>query len=326
MVRPPRRGFTLIELLVVIAIIAILIGLLLPAVQKVREAANRMSCQNNLKQIGIGLHNYHGAQGAFPPGCSLRWDHWGQSPQTMILPYLEQGNTYLLFDITLGPYDTASNQRAIAQKPKIYLCPSDVQQGRDTPFGFTSYHANSGTWRITAGGWDGVFGTAIEYGGIPAQPAVRITEITDGTSNTALFAEVINGPYNATDPHHPLRDCFDFGNLSARDPVAARNALLAANWRTASIPWTGTWRYRGYPWGEGNIWRGWYNHLLPPNSTCWLVNGDFWQLVTPATSFHTGGVNVCMADGSVRFVSDRIDPLAWQAAGTRAGGEVIPLP
>src|SRR5712692_3069036 len=85
------------------------------------------------------------------------------------------------------------------------------------------------------------------------------------------------------------------------------------------------WRYRGYPWAEGNIWRGWYNHLLPPNSPCWRT-GDWWQLVSPASSFHTGGVNVLLADGSVRFIAESVSADVWHAAGTRAGGEALSLP
>jgi len=319
-----RLGFTLIELLVVIAIIAILIGLLLPAVQKVREASMRMSCQNNLKQIGLAAHNYHGVLRSFPPGCSLQHDAWGQSPQTLLLPYMEQSSIYQSFDITQGVY-AAVNTAAIAQKPKIYLCPSDLQQGLSTPFGFTNYHANSGSWRVSAGGWDGVFGTQIAYGGQPATPNVSVVSIADGTSNTTLFAEVCNGPYDGSTPKHPLRDCFDGGTIPTT-AAAARTALLAKSWSASNIAGGGTWRYRGYPWAEANIWRGWYNHLLPPNSPCWYTNGDWWNLVTPSSSFHPGGANCCMADGSVRFVTETIDALIWQATGTRAGGEATQLP
>ena len=322
-----RRAFTLIELLVVIAIIAILIGLLVPAVQKVREAAARTQCQNNLKQIGLGLHNYHDANRKFPGGCSLQWDKWGQSPQTMILPYLEQANTYKLFDITKGPYETTQNQLASSQKPAIYLCPSDPQQGAATPFGFTSYHANSGTWLYSAKCWDGLFGTEIAYSGIPGQPAVRITDIADGASNTAAFAEVCNGPYDAGPAPGQRTDCFEFGAPPSSNPVTARAAFLAKDWKTAGFAggWNPPWRYRGYPWAEGNIWRGWYNHLLPPNSPCWRT-GDWWQLVSPASSFHPGGVNALLADGSVRFIAESVSPDVWYAAGTRAGGEALTLP
>src|SRR5262249_44313771 len=108
-------------------------------------------------------------------------------------------------------------------------------------------------------------------------------------------------------------------------------AFQARDWRTADFagsPGWGYpyWRYRGYPWREGSVWRNGYNHLLPPNQACWRPNGDWWQLVTPASSFHPGGVNVMMSDGAVRFVSETVDPNAWTAAGSRNGGEAISLP
>src|SRR5262249_12666766 len=152
-----------------------------------------------------------------------------------------------------GPYDTPQNQMAAAQKPKIYLCPSDPQQGLSTPFGFTNYHANSGTWLYSAAGWDGLFGTEVAYSGIPAQPAVRLTDIVDGTSNTMAFAEVCNGPYDAGPTRDKRRDCFEFGSPPSTNPVTAQTAFLAKDWRTAPFAggWSPPWRYRGYPWAEG---------------------------------------------------------------------------
>jgi prepilin-type N-terminal cleavage/methylation domain-containing protein/prepilin-type processing-associated H-X9-DG protein len=325
--RAPASGFTLIELLVVIAIIGVLIGLLVPAVQNVREAASRMSCSNNLKQLGISLHNYVSAKGAFPAGCTLRWDNWGWSPHAQLLPYLEQDNINKLIAYDRGPYDPA-NAAVLAQRPRIYLCPSDPQQGAAEAFGFTSYHPNAGSWEY-ARNWDGVFGTEIAYSGVPALPPVRIKDITDGTSNTTAFAEVCNGPADHSNSGPDKRaDCFEFGTQTSRDLPTARAAFLARDWQSAGYAgaWSPPWRYRGYPWHEGNIWRNWYNHLLPPNAPCWRPNNDWWQLVTPASSWHTGGVNVLLCDGSVRFVSDSIDADVWLAAGTRNGGEPLSLP
>ncbi|GIW78762.1 MAG: prepilin-type N-terminal cleavage/methylation domain-containing protein [Gemmatales bacterium] len=323
-----RHAFTLVELLVVIAIIGVLIGLLLPAVQKVREASNRLSCQNNLKQLELALHNYHDAIGNFPMASEIP-SMYGPSPLVYILPYIEQQNVYNMYDFqghsgaSIGR--TPTNDKAGAVRPKILLCPSETQRGEMTQLGWTNYHCNYGTW-VYARGWDGVFGPNFWAGGKPSPGIIRIDDITDGTSNTASLAEVVNGPYVSSAPKSQLADCYEFGSLPTTNLASARNALLARDWQSASIPWGGSWRYRGYPWREGSIWRNGYNHLLPPNATCWRVNNDWWQLVTPATSYHPGGVNVAFADGSVRFVSQTVDPNVWTAAGSRNGGEGYPPP
>jgi prepilin-type N-terminal cleavage/methylation domain-containing protein/prepilin-type processing-associated H-X9-DG protein len=329
--RSPRRAgynaFTLVELLVVIAVIGVLIALLLPAVQKVREAASRTSCTNNLKQLGLALHNFENTNGKFPSGSpEVFQDESGYlSPQVQILPYLEQDNTYRLFDLNMGPFDEV-NVIAATQKPKVFLCPSDPFQGAESIMGWTNYHANCGSW-VYARGWDGVFGPdyATTGGGSPLK-AVRLADITDGASNTAAFAEVLNGyGDDVASPKDPHRDCFEFGAPPAHDLATARAAFLARDWRTASIPWDGTWRWRGYPWSEGTVWRGWYNHILPPNGVCWEPD-DWWKLAAPAGSLHPGGVNVMFCDGSVRFVADSVDAAVWLAAGTRNGGEAVEPP
>jgi prepilin-type N-terminal cleavage/methylation domain-containing protein/prepilin-type processing-associated H-X9-DG protein len=328
-----RRGFTLIELLVVIAIIAILIGLLLPAIQKVREAANRSTCQNNLHQIGVGLHNYSNANAHLP---SASWDpnHYGPSALGFLLPYLEQDNVYKGIDLavasgasdngsTLSSWDLAGQFRI-----PLFMCPTDPMQGIGYEFGWTSYHSNYGTW-VKINGWDGAFTPNFDpVSGFTSMRKLRITDIRDGTSNTAAFAEVCNGPGDQTSPPPDARtDCFEYSGTAPTTVAAARTAMLGQSWQSAGYAggWSPPWRWRGYPWREGSIWRSGYNHLLPPNSACWRPNGDWWQLVTPASSYHTGGVSVLMCDGSVRFVENGVNPDAWTAAGSRAGGEPINL-
>ncbi|MGI9458149.1 MAG: DUF1559 domain-containing protein, partial [Aeoliella sp.] len=148
----------------------------------------------------------------------------------------------------------------------------------------------------------------------------------DGLSNTVAFAEVVNGFGETAAENDPLADCFQGGGPTS-SIEAARSAFLAKDWKTAQLqPWAPSgWRFRGYPWHEGTIWRNWYNHLLPPNSSCWNA-GDWWNLVTPASSRHTGVVNLVNCDGSVQTVSDDIDPDVWLDSGTRAGSPEPPAP
>jgi prepilin-type N-terminal cleavage/methylation domain-containing protein/prepilin-type processing-associated H-X9-DG protein len=352
-IRSIRRAFTLIELLVVMAIIATLIGLLLPAVQKVREAANRTKCANNMKQMGLAALNYEFNKKSFPGGGYSYVSYFG--PQAMILPYIEQNNLYQLFDLTQDPYNInaqgTGNGKIDQITPSLYVCPSEYYLNIDQPAGqpvnrgWGNYHANCGTWVGLTHKWDGVFGFPAPVGTAPNPPAfttstitpfpslnpVRIADIKDGTSNTAMFAEVCNGPEPSTEQNRRI-DCFQAPlPIPSSSAAAAQAAVQAFNWKTASLlPISNpgpTWRYRGYPWSEGTVFKGWYNHLLPPNSPCWVpANQDFWQMISPTSSYHIQGANVCMCDGSVRFVNDDIAPATWQAAGTRSGGETLPLP
>ena len=333
-----RRGFTLIELLVVIAIIAILIALLVPAVQKVREAAARTQCVNNLKQLGVAINNYHSAYKQLPSSC-FNTNQYGPSALGYLLPYLDQDilgdmmATNVASGASLGggtPWDVAGTARL-----SVLLCPSDHQTQHTAAnaanFGWTNYHSNHGSWVMLANRWDGVFGpNGVVTGTVPAAQFVKFANITDGTSNTAAFAEVCRGlgDISGTGPRDPRLDCFETtGAVSTTSAAAARNDLLAMDWRTAVFAggWSPPWRWRGYPWREGSIWRGGYNHLLPPNAACWRPNGDWWQLVSPASSYHSGGVNVLFCDGSVHFVNQNINPDTWTAIGTPVGGETVNL-
>jgi prepilin-type N-terminal cleavage/methylation domain-containing protein/prepilin-type processing-associated H-X9-DG protein len=324
-----RRGVTLIELLVVIAIIAILIGLLLPAVQKVREAAARTQCQNNLKQLGLAAHNFHDANGKFPDGAWASGVAYGNSDLTRLLPYIEQDNIAKNYDYTKAWWDSPTNVTVAANRIEIRMCPSDPnsngQPGSGNPMGLSSYHGNCGIW-YDRSGKDGMFDDLLNTGR-------RLEAIPDGTSNTALYAEVAAGSLSGGATKHRIADCYEttvtepYQKLTFAQLQAARAELLAKDWQTANVPWSGSWRYKGYPYVEGSPWRCWYNHQQPPNKPCWVPQdaATWWSIVVPASSYHSGGANTCMSDGSVRFVTDGIDMDAWMAAGSRNGGEAINL-
>jgi prepilin-type processing-associated H-X9-DG protein len=295
------------------AVIGVLVALLLPAVQAAREAARRTQCIANLKQLGLALHNFESVQKALPSGSPKKPGTSGYlSPLAQILPYVEQENVGKDLDFDKGPFEPPNFAVAAAQ-PAIFLCPTDrlPQNGRGS-MGWTNYHANAGTWAFLTS-WDGPFGPNYEVAGgadwdIPVK-RIRLAQIPDGTSNTAAFAEVPNGyGYDPASPADPIADCFEGGMpsgvamLDVTTAPAARRDLLARDWASHSIPWNKEWRFRGYPWSEGTVWRSWYNHLLPPGSVCWKV-ADWWLLVTPANSYHSGSSNVGMCDGSVRSVA-----------------------
>jgi prepilin-type N-terminal cleavage/methylation domain-containing protein/prepilin-type processing-associated H-X9-DG protein len=331
--RGTARGFTLVELLVVIAIIGVLVALLLPAVQAAREAARRTQCVNHLKQLGLATHNFESNYGRLPHGSQTA-ALWGPSPHAYLLPTLEQKNISDLMDATFAHGASAqggstgnvlSHEFGSTVRPKIFHCPSEPFTFPGLVYGFTNYHTNYGSWVKLQNRWDGPYGTNfVPYGSVPAIDSTKLRDITDGTSNTLLYAEVCNGLGKDPTQRDPRRDCYDAGSQSATTAAAARAAFLAIDYKTAST--LGGWNWRGYPWREGSIWRNGFNTLLTPNKPCYRPNGEWWELVTPSSSYHPGGVNVCLADGSVRFVTESVDADIWTGTGTMAGGEPGQLP
>jgi prepilin-type N-terminal cleavage/methylation domain-containing protein/prepilin-type processing-associated H-X9-DG protein len=302
-----RRGITLIELLVVIAIIAILIGLLLPAVQKVRESANRMKCANNLKQLGLALHNYEGTYQEFPQARNpFPLVH---SAASRLLPFVEQDNLQRLVDYITPPTSPANTLASRTRVP-LFVCPSDPANGKVVTLADygSNYVANNGSGTVA-------YGLIASGDGLFTQTPVRIADITDGTSNTSAFAESLLGsgkvpasPAEADPRYHVLE-------------VPGGNDTTPAVCESASGTFTAI---RGGKWIDGHYGNTLYNHYYPPNARTWdCGNGIHNKGLSTARSFHAGGVNLLLADGSVRFVRNGIALDTWRALGTRGGGEVL---
>ncbi len=343
-----RSGFTLIELLVVIAIIAILIGLLVPAVQKVRAAAARAQCSNNLKQLGLASHNYHDTKKSLPPG-GAKWV--GSTPPAvivMILPYVEQANLYSQWNFAADMNLSTANATARTQQVPFLLCPSDISGallndpgGSGLPCGRNCYFGNIGITadqRSTDLSKVGIcnFTAATVSGVTSVTNKVRITDIQDGASNTCMWAETklatqnsVYDPTNvyllpATDGGYSLYTpqtgpLFNETNSAA---MFTGNTYRCNSWDygpTNRISYRGLEYYRGLP-ALSN-----YTHTIPPNYQGYDCGDDssFNTAHIAARSYHTGGVNVCFADGSVHFISDGISFQTWQALGTRAASDIV---
>ena len=340
-----RRGFTLIELLVVIAIIAVLIALLLPAVQAAREAARRSQCVNNMKQIGLGIHNYHSSAGCFPwtsswttntyptptpvGGGGNEWSNFGAL--TLILPSMEQNQTYnaINFGFGLWPFGgiTADCQStAVYQVINSFLCPSDQGRGRN------NYFASNGTnydWHSRLAGAGAL--TRPEPNGTPIS---SVAFITDGTSNTIAFVERARG--DGDQSKYTRGDIYVGVGISSFPTYVIQNPGDQAYLTNTAIPTcqsfyqsnpTATWDWVGWTWAGGEYTTTVTNFVLTPNYATrdcspWGTQGTGYGFHS-ARSWHSGGVNVLMADGSVKFIKDSIARTTWYALATAQGGEVI---
>ena len=326
-----RRGFTLIELLVVVAVVAILVSLLLPAVQQAREAARKAQCLNNLRQIGVALHNYESVAGVLPPSFVIDEDpekSGGQwSVQVRLLPFLEQLNLEELvdFDVAYGGDDASLEVRTF--RVPTYLCPDEINDRARTdsagnPIHYpVNYAFNGGDWFV----WDNATrrqGT----GAFAPNSAFGFQSFRDGVSGTLAFSEV-----KAFTPY--VRDGGDAPDDPPADPYAL--AALPGSFKSSS----------GHTeWVDGRVHQTGFTAALPPNTSTPVAGGadgggDDWgdftacreaktcdgptRAAVTSRSYHPGGVQSLLMDGSGRFVAESVDAAVWRAVATRDGGEVV---
>jgi prepilin-type N-terminal cleavage/methylation domain-containing protein/prepilin-type processing-associated H-X9-DG protein len=367
--KPPPRGFTLIELLVVIAIIAVLIALLLPAVQAAREAARRAQCVNNLKQIGLAVHNYAQANDAIPPsgswccpgtvsyGGASGYPGYGSSQvqgcsmKVRLLAFLEQQAAYNAYNFAVGDVGAQSsglsmmNFTVMGTQINGYLCPSDPNPGNTGQFGpnaaqsfnvqSTNYPENLGMEPNYTGGR--LNGPAWFLGGNGTSDSnvgnrVSLASVLDGTSNTVIFSEWIKGKSSASPGYQPgLNAVYRGGTMSGAagpPPGTIKDAQgcqstpqTAANvaWDNKGERWTSQFAGRG----GGILFITFPNQNSCAGSTATTTLGNQLGSLIGPSSFHSGGVNMLLLDGSVRFIKNSIGAQPYYAQATIAGNEVV---
>jgi prepilin-type N-terminal cleavage/methylation domain-containing protein/prepilin-type processing-associated H-X9-DG protein len=341
--RPGRAAFTLIELLVVIAIIAVLIALLLPAVQAARESARRIQCTNNLKQIGLAVHNYTDVVGTLPLGCVVTFDRsnnpnfqgWGITAR--ILPYMEDQNKFNACNFSLAN-ETPENDTAMRVSTHVYQCPSDGQNqvifvDDGQPRNNTNYAFNRGHWYV----WGVSASAPPPNSPFRANSCVPLAGVTDGLSNTLFAVDVkSHTPY--------LLNCsgLTYAPVSAVPiPGPNDNPTTIAQYTSCSGSLAELRPDSGHSeWEDGNTSQAGFTTAWPPNKATAArfgglsvpdadliaireENGGPTFAAVTARSFHPGGVNALFGDGSVHFVKSTIAGLTWRALGSVNGGEIV---
>jgi prepilin-type N-terminal cleavage/methylation domain-containing protein len=328
-----RKGFTLIELLVVIAIIAVLIGLLVPAVQKVREAANRMSCTNNLKQLGIAIHSYHDTRGAFPPGGASdnapygTGGGWGSSWKVFILPFIEQESIYKAWQFTANSgYTNGTNMSTATplvhnRTIKTYRCPSSSMpdfyassNNNGALQMLTSYTGIGGSSTDTGVVNNGSYGIISAGGALFANSSIRFSDITDGTSNCMIVGEQSKHLTSSTNQPVPG----SYTAITSQGPHGWTMGVNNSSVGTAFNEWhfnCTTIRFQINQTGvDGGSASGSGSNGTSHNT----------GMNIPLSSSHSGGCNIVLGDASVRFIRDSTPLLTLQYLASRADGNVLP--
>jgi prepilin-type N-terminal cleavage/methylation domain-containing protein/prepilin-type processing-associated H-X9-DG protein len=330
--RTRRSGFTLIELLVVIAIIAVLIALLLPAVQAAREAARRIQCVNNMKQLGLAVANYEGVEGVLPPSLVVKkngagvWTN-GWSVHGRLLPFLEQNAAFNSVNFTYA-YSTPDNTTVSQMVIQAFVCPSErrpePKPSGTSRYGIANYNWNVGDWYVFGG-----LGSAQGRGAFGVNRSRRLAEFSDGLSNTVWASEV--KAYQSVLTTCTLSAISEPGSIP---PPTADPYTAAPEYNSGACTLKTT---AHAEWVDGAALETGFTTAWPPNKVVMggptMVDVDIvggrekagtptYAAIT-SRSYHSGGVNSLFGDGSVRFIKSSIDGAAWRALGSVAGGEVI---
>jgi prepilin-type N-terminal cleavage/methylation domain-containing protein len=336
-----RRGVTLIELLAVVAIIGILVALLLPAVQAAREAARRNSCQNNLRQIALAVHNYQTAHRVFPPsalfqaGTAIATNNQSWSIHGRILPFIEEENAFVRVNLDVA-WDAQLNSGVPTARIATYLCPSEANDlvrvdANGNPLIYPhTYGFNFGTWKV----WDPLSNTGGD-GSFYVNSRLRPGRFTDGLSRTLCVAEV-----KAFTSY--FRNTSDPGPAVPDSPAVVVGFAGGSQFKLGPQTNDNTGHTE---WCDGRVHHSGFTTVFTPNTFVPYVHTDgrtydvdfnsrqegtsatqsTYAAVT-ARSYHANGVNVAVMDGSVHFVRQEVSQAVWRAGGTRAGGEAVPLP